>query len=161
MRVLLMISNSNMAIRDSYSAVLRTHFSGWGVSNMSGMPTDPSSILKSFEVLVYELGPPSDPRRYQAVLKLLDEIEEEDGLRIVTHIEGTFRAGIVAQLESRGIVCVDEPFTPEAIIAALRRVAPRPRGSPEADRTARAASNSMGDRLRGLFRRRTSGGKGD
>jgi hypothetical protein len=160
MRVLLMISNSNMAIRDSYGTALRAQFPGWGVSNMSGMPSDPGSILKSFEVLVYELGAPSDPRRYQAILKLLDEIDKEDGLRIVTHIEGTFRAGIVAELESRGIVCVDEPFTQEAIVAALRRVAPRPRRSPEAGTATQAAANSMGNRLRGFFRRRNPGGDG-
>ncbi|GEM_PF-1527308 len=163
MRVLLMISNSNMAIREMYGAVLRAHFPGWGVSNMSGMPPNPGSILKSFEVLVYELGAPSDPQRYRAILKLLDEVDKEDGLRIVTHIEGTFRAGIVAELESRDIVCVGEPFTPEAIVEAFRRVAPPARGAPKAGTTTRAATGSAGGRLRGLFRRRTStsGGEGD
>jgi hypothetical protein len=156
MRVLLMISNSNMAIRERYSTVLRTHFPGLGVSNMSGLPTDPDSILKSFDVLVYELGAPDDPRRYQAILKLLGQLDKDTRLRIVTHIEGSFRAGIVAELESKEIVCVGEPFNQETIVEAFQRVAPRPRQA-RTSAAAGQAATSVGGRLRGLFRRRGSG----
>ena len=56
MRVLLMISNSNMPARELYGMVLRDRHPGWGIANMSGLPISPATIMKGFDVVVYELG---------------------------------------------------------------------------------------------------------
>ena len=70
MRVLLMISNSNMSVRELYGMVLRDRHPGWGISNMSGLPISPATIMKGFDVVVYELGAADDPQRYKAVRAL-------------------------------------------------------------------------------------------
>ena len=78
MRVLLMISNSNMSARELYGMVLRERHPGWGISNMSGLPISPATILKGFDVVVYELGAADDPRRYKAVLaRVLEDLVAE------------------------------------------------------------------------------------
>lgn len=157
MRVLMMISNNNMGVRAVYTSVLQSRFPGWGLSHMSGLPPNPAYILKAYDVLVYELGKPDDPSRYKATLALWDELKELQTIRMVTHIEGPYREGIVAELQQRGIVCVDTPFTPQAIADALDRVAPQRRGK---ERTAASREDapapgpSPGGRLRGLFRSR-------
>lgn len=150
MRVLMMISNSNMAARELYTLVLRERFPGWGISHMSGLPPNPGYIVKGFNVLLYELGAPDDPRRYKAVLALHDEIKEIDWVRLVTRIEGPYRDGIVAELESKGVICVGAPFSPQTIAEALQRAAPRPRAAPD-------SGPGLGMRLRGLFRRDKDG----
>ena len=91
MRVLLMISNSNMSAREIYGMVLRERHPGWGISNMSGLPISPATILKGFDVVVYELGAADDPRRYKAVLALWEEVKELGSLRMITPT--TFRRG--------------------------------------------------------------------
>lgn len=146
MRVLMIVSNSNMAVRELYTQVLREHFPGWGVSHMSGLPSDPLGIVSAFEAVIYELGTADDPRRYKAVLALWEEIKGRP-IHVVTHIEGPFREGVVAELEAQGIVCVGTPFTPQAVAEALRRVAPqRPVRAP------RERGQGLGERVRGLFR---------
>ena len=150
MRVLLMISNSNMSTRELYGMVLRERHPGWGISNMSGLPISPATILKGFDVVVYELGAADDPRRYKAVLALWEEVKELGRLRMITHIEGPYREGIVAELEGQGIICVGAPFTPETIAVAFERVAP-PR---KATATPQERGPGLGHRLRGLFRRK-------
>ena len=149
MRVLLMISNSNMSARELYGMVLRERHPGWSISNMSGLPISPATILKGFDVVVYELGAADDPRRYKAVLALWEEVKELGRLRMITHVEGPYREGIVAELERQGVICVGAPFTPETIAAAYERVAP-PR---KATASPKDSGPGLGDRLRGLFRR--------
>lgn len=149
MRVLLMISNSNMAARELYTRVLRAQFPGWGLSNMSALPPGAGHIIKGFDVLVYELGAPDDPQRYKSLLALHDEIKPLETVRVITRIEGPYREGIVAELEGRGIVCEAAPFEPETVAAAFRRVAPQPRqAAPTHERP------GLGQRLRGLLQRR-------
>lgn len=145
MRILLMISNSNVAARELYGLVLREKYPGWGISNMSGLPSNPASIIQAYDAMVYEIGPANDPKRYQAVLALWNEIKES-GTRMITHIEGPFREGVVAELEAQGVVCVEAPFTPETVAAALQRVAPAPKQRKDHGR--------RGGLLGGLFRRR-------
>ncbi len=178
MRVLLMVSNSNMGVRELYTTVLREDFPGWGVSAMSGLPSNPGSIVSSFDVLVYELNKPDDPRRFKDIQALWAEIKDGPA-RMVTHIEGPYREGIVSQLESQGVVCVATPFGPETVGAAIAAAAPAPRASRRRGKIAEAgeqvgagelreaaasrdgagASNGVGagsgwgGRLRGLFRR--------
>jgi hypothetical protein len=149
MRVLLMISNSNMSVRELYGTVLRERHPGWGISNMSGPPINPATIMKGFDVVVYELGAADDPRRYRAVLALWDEVKELGTVRMITHIEGPYREGVVDELESQGVMCVGAPFTLEAIAEAFERVAP-PRKEPA---TPKESGPGLGARLRGLLRR--------
>jgi len=162
MRVLLMISNSNVSVRELYGLVLRERHPTWGVSQMSGLPSNPAPIVQAYEALVYEMGAANDPKRYKAVQALWDELKESGKTRIITHIEGPFREGVVAELESQGVVCVDAPFTPENVVAAFARVAPASKqqrkdskdskdrkGSPERDK----AEGGHG-LFRGLLRRR-------
>jgi hypothetical protein len=150
MRVLLMISNSNMSVRELYGMVLRERHPGWGISNMSGLPISPATIMKGFDVVVYELGAADDPSRYKAVLALWEEVKELGRLRMITHVEGPYREGIVAELEGQGVICVGAPFTPATIAEAFARVAP-PRRVPA---TQKNSGPSLGHRLRGLFRRK-------
>ena len=150
MRVLLMISNSNMSVRELYAMVLRERHPGWGISNMSGLPISPATIMKGFDVVVYELGAADDPQRYKAVRALWEEVKDLGRLRMVTHVEGPYREGIVAELESQGVICVGAPFTPETIAGAFDRVAPRRK----ATATPKVSGPGLGDRLRGLFRRK-------
>ena len=150
MRVLLMISNSNMSARELYGMVLRERHPGWGISNMSGLPISPATIMKGFDVVVYELGAADDPRRYKDVLALWEEAKDLRRLRMITHIEGPFREGIVAELESQGVICVGAPFTPETIATAFERVAPQRK----ATATPKESGPGLGGRLRGLFRRK-------
>lgn len=152
MRVLMMISNSNMAVREVYTLVLRERFPGWGLSNMSGMPPGAAGIINSFDVVIYELGAPDDPRRYQAILSLVDLLGAEVSRPIVTHIEGTFREGVVAELEGRGVIVVGVPFSPDTIAEALKRAVPTAT-TPKAGEQA-PPDSGFGGRLRGLFRRR-------
>ena len=147
MRVLLMISNSNMAARELYTRVLREQFPGWGLSNMSALPPGAGHIIKSFDVLVYELGAPDDPQRYKSLLALHDEIKPLETVGVITRIEGPYREGIVAELEGRGIVCVAAPFGTETVAAAFQRLAPPQRASS-------GPRPGLGERLRGLFQRR-------
>lgn len=148
MRVLMMISNSNMAVRELYTQILREQFPGWGVSHMSALPSNALGIVSGYDAVIYEIGPADDPRRYKAVLALWEEIKGRP-IHIVTHIEGPFREGVVAELEEQGIVCVGSPFTPQAVTEALRRVAPqRPARAP------RERGQGLGERMRGLFRRK-------
>ncbi len=118
MRVLLMISNRNMAVRELYTAMLGSRYPGWGLSHMSGPPISPATIAKGFDVLIYELGAPDDPKRYRELLALWEQIKEL-GIRVITHIEGPYREGVVAELAGQGIIVVEEPFTPEHVVAAL------------------------------------------
>jgi len=159
MRVLLMISNSNVSVRELYGLVLRERHPTWGVSQMSGLPSNPAPIVQAYEALVYEMGAANDPKRYKAVQALWGELKESGKTRIITHIEGPFREGVVAELESQGVVCVDAPFTPENVAAAFARVAPASKqqrkdrkdrkGSPDRDK----AEGGHG-LFHGLFRRR-------
>src|SRR5437588_11918052 len=103
MRILMMISNNNMAVREVYTSVLQSRFPGWGISHMSGLPPNPGYILKAYDVLIYELGKPDDARRYKAILALWDELKDLQSVRIVTHIEGPYREGVVAELAEQGV----------------------------------------------------------
>ncbi len=156
MRVLLMISNSNVAAREFYGLVLRERYPAWGVSQMSGLPSNPAPIVQAYEALVYEMGAANDPKRYKVVQALWDELKESGKTRLITHIEGPFREGVVAELESQGVVCVDAPFTPDNVAAALARVAPATKQQRKDRRESLAQDKAEGGRglLRGLFRRR-------
>lgn len=160
MRILMMISNSNVAVREIYGMALREGHPNWSVSHMSGLPPDAGPIVTSYDALIYEIGSANDPRRYKAVLALWDEIKGSGATRLITHIEGSFSEGIVAELEGQGVVCVGAPFTPETVAAALARIAPTPRKGKEPKGTQGAkeqpAQGESGDHglFRGLFRRR-------
>src|SRR5438874_2258435 len=91
MRVLLMISNSNMPARELYGRVLRDRHPAWGISNMSGLPISPATIMKGFDVVVYDLGAADDPRRYRAVLALWAEVKDPGTQRMSTHVGGPYR----------------------------------------------------------------------
>jgi len=156
MRVLMMISNSNTPVRELYGMALRDHYPNWSLSNMSGLPSNPGPIVGAYDALIYELGAANDPTRYKAALALWDEVKESGATRMVTHIEGPFRDGVVAELEGQGIVCVGAPFTPENVAAALDRIAPTPRKRKGAGESSRkeAETGERGGLFRGLFRRR-------
>ena len=146
MRVLLMISNSNMGVRQLYGQVLRQSFPTWGISNMSGFPISPATIVKGFDIVVYELGAADDPRRFKDLEALWNDVKDILDVRFVTHVEGPHREDIVAELEGQGIVCVGAPFSPEAIAATFAMLTPR-------SHIQRAQGPRLGERLRGLFRR--------
>ncbi len=149
MRVLLMISNANTSARELYTAALRRYQPAWGISNMSGLPSDAASIVRGFDLLVYELGRPDDARRHGAVSALWDELRPLESTKIVTHVEGPLSLDVAADLEARGIICVQAPLGLETIAAALSRAAPpkRPPAAPD---------GGIGRRLRSLFTRRPS-----
>lgn len=150
MRVLLMISNRNMAVRALYTAVLSSRHPGWGLSHMSGPPISPATIAKGYDVLVYELDAPGDPKRYRDLLALWEQINEL-GIRVITHIEGPYREGVTAELAERGIIVVEEPFTLEHVAAALERAAPPPRKRRKEQADGEPERRGL---LRGLFRRK-------
>ncbi len=166
MRVLLMIGNANMGAREVYASVLRERYPGWGVSNMSALPSNPAPIVKGYNAIVYEMLPADDPRRYRAALGLWEEIKGLDTTKVITRIEGPFREGIVAELEGQGVIVVGAPFSLQAVAEAFERVAPPPPRSGKRDRdkdrdrgkdkdNATTADDrrggGLGRRLRGLF----------
>ena len=161
MRLLMMISNNNIAVREIYGMALRERYPTWSVSHMSGLPPDAGPIVTSYDALIYEIGAESDPRRYKPALALWDDIKGSGATRMITHIEGAFSEGIVAELEGQGIICVAAPFTPENAGAALARIAPAPaprkgkeaKGAKERPTPAEGAqAGESGGRGRGLFR---------
>ncbi len=159
MRFLMMITNNNVAVREIYGMALRERYPGWGVSHMSALPPSAGPIVAAYDALIYEIGAANDPKRYKAVLALREELQGSGSkTRIVTHIEGPFREGVVAELEGQGVVCVDAPFTPENVAAALARIAPAPKKGKETKPAKGPApeGDAAGGRglFRGLFRRR-------
>lgn len=154
MRVLLIIDNANMAAQEMYNMVLRDSFPGWGVSRMSGLPRSPDAILRGYTAAIYEIGKPDDPRRYRGALALWEEIKPLGTVKMLTHIEGPYSDGIVAELEEQGIVCIASPFGPTTIQAALESVAPpvRRRGA-RAEESGEKEAATRGSFLRSLFRR--------
>ena len=155
MRVLLMITNNNVAVREIYGMALRAHHPNWGLSHMSALPSNTGPIVSAYDALIYEIGAANDPKRYKAVLALWDELKGSGATRLVTHIEGPFREGVVAELEAQGVVCVGAPFTPDNVAAALARIAPVPKKRKEPKEPSAPGDEAGGCGLfRGLFRRR-------
>lgn len=87
-RILMMISNANVSIREVYTVVVQNDLPGWGVSYMSGLPDNPLSILAAFDVLIWELGQADAPDRLLALRTLARQLHEV-GARtiIVSHVE--------------------------------------------------------------------------
>jgi hypothetical protein len=118
MRVLLMISNNQMSLRELYTAVLDTHPAGWVTSFMSGMPSDAASIVGGYDAVVYELGAPNIQDRVTTALSLA-----KGRVPVITHVEGREAPQWTQELTHAGVEVVANPVTSTHISEALDRLA--------------------------------------
>jgi hypothetical protein len=114
MRMLLMISNNNMSLRELYTMVFDNHPSGWGTSFMSGMPNDVESIISGYDAITFELGPADSVDRLAAIRRL-----RRAGATVLTHIEGRLLGEHDQELRSSGAFIVANPVNGANISAAL------------------------------------------
>lgn len=114
MRMLLLINNRQMGLRERYTTVLDSHAGGWITSFMSGMPGDLESIASGYNAVIFELGDPNSEERIAAVKRL-----RLAGVSVVTHLEGRVAATGVSELAAVGAVLVQLPVTSEHIQSAL------------------------------------------
>lgn len=141
MRMLLMISNNNMSLRELYTMVLDSHPTGWVTSFMSGMPADVDAILSGYDAVIYELGAADSPDRVDVVKRM-----RSGGAQVITHVEGRQAAQRTEELESAGALVVANPLSPTHVSAAIDQLA---------DRLRRPGGNrrriGFGERLRRMF----------
>jgi hypothetical protein len=155
-RVLLMISNNNVALRELYDAVLRNEFPGWRVSYMTAMPERHLEIMAGYTLIVYELGRADDPRRIEAVRALGDQLRDHRDTILYTHLEGLLPDDVVADLAAHNARAGTGPVSWQGLAADLRAAAaPRDAGAPgRGAREERArAGRGLLDRVQDLFRR--------
>ena len=140
MRMLLLISNNNMSLRELYSMMLDAHPGGWLTSFMSGLPAGVESIAAGYDAMIYELGP-ADKEERVAVVKRL----RAAGKPMITHVEGRQAAQRADELRAAGATVIPNPVTGERITEALDAVTATLRPP------RRAGRGGLGTRLRGLF----------
>lgn len=161
-QVLLMISNSNLGLRELYTAVLSNEFPGWRVSFMTGLPERAVEIMAGYDLVIYELGKPDDPRRIETVRLLGDQLHESTATRLFTHLEGFLAADTVSDLAAHHVHALTGTLTWQDLATALRvyKVVPdKPKatnrggntgGTPDA-----GSSGGLLGRMQGFFRRDT------
>ena len=120
MRMLLMISNQQMSLRERYTAILDAHPDGWLTSFMSGMSGDGVSTAGGYAAVIFELGPADGEERVSQVRTLLDA-----GIIVLTHLEGRIAAQGTADLQAAGAIVLPAPVTPAGIREALDPLAAR------------------------------------
>ena len=124
MRILLMISNQNMGIRDTYTSVLKRDFPGWGMSHMSGLPSDPTSIIGGFDAVIYEMFVADDPRQYKGAKALWSELKIGHTTPLITHVEGPYRDASASDLRADGVTIVGTPFNAASVSLAFQSISP-------------------------------------
>jgi len=120
MRMLLMIGNQQMSLRERYTAILDAHPDGWLTSFMSGMPGDVVSTASGYAAVIFELGPPDGEERIAQVRTLLDA-----GIIVVTHLEGRIAFQGTTALQAAGAIVIPAPVTAAGIREALDLLAAR------------------------------------
>jgi hypothetical protein len=156
-RVLLMISNSNVTLRELYTAVLSNEFPGWRVSFMTAMPERHLEIMAGYSLIIYELGRADDPARLDAVRALGDQLRDYRGTVLYTHLEGLLPDDAVADLSAHNVHAGAGPMSWQGLAADLRAATAPP---PDA-LAGRAATPGLLGRLQGLFRRDGAGNAKD
>jgi hypothetical protein len=141
MRMLLMISNNNMSLRELYTIVLDNHTAGWITSFMSGLPEGVESLVVGYDAIIYELGPADREDRVAVVQRLL-----RTGKPVITHVEGRQAAQRGAALRESGAYVVANPVTDARIAETLDALVKAVRG-PSAVRRP-----GIGARMRRLLR---------
>ncbi|HWE60094.1 MAG TPA: hypothetical protein VHB98_00130 [Chloroflexota bacterium] len=142
MRMLLIISNNNMSLRELYTMMLDNHTAGWITSFMSGLPEDVESIAAGYDAVIYELGPADREDRVAAVRRLLST-----GRPVITHLEGRQAGQRAQELTGAGAYVVPNPVTSariEEVLDAITTKLRRPRR--------RAPREGIGARFRRLLR---------
>jgi hypothetical protein len=114
MRMLLMVSNDHMPLRELYTLAVDNQQGGWATSFMSGLPVGAESIVAGFDAVVYELGAPDSPGRVDEVKALL-----RSGVRVVTHVEGRESDAKADDLRAAGAYVIPHPVTIAAVAEAL------------------------------------------
>jgi hypothetical protein len=114
MRMLLMISNNNMSLRELYTMVFDNHPSGWGTSFMSGMPADVESIISGYDAITFEIGPADKPERLEAIKRL-----RRAGAQVLTHVDGRLQADRLQDVAATGAFIVANPVNGAHISEAL------------------------------------------
>lgn len=114
MRMLLMVSNNQMALRELYTVALDSHSAGWATSFMSGQPSGMDSIASGFDAVVYELGSAETAERVRAVKGL-----RRNGIEAITHVEGREAAAWTTELHEAGALVVPHPITVAGITETL------------------------------------------
>lgn len=120
MRMLLMISNQQMSLRERYTTMLDRHPAGWITSFMSGMPGEAEAIVAGYDAVVFELGAPDREERLRTTRQLL-----ATGVPVLTHLEGRLAAQQSSDLTASGAIVIPMPLTSEHIQAALDEVTAR------------------------------------
>src|SRR6185312_9983869 len=100
-RMLLMVSNDHMSLRELYTLAVDNQPGGWATSFMSGLPSSAEAIVAGFDAVVYELGAPDSPGRVDEVKALL-----RSGVKVITHVEGRDSAAKVDDLRAAGAFVV-------------------------------------------------------
>jgi hypothetical protein len=114
MRMLLMISNNNMSMRELFTMVFDNHPAGWGTSFMSGLPSAIEGIVSGYDAIAYEIGRADDPARVATVQTLL-----KAGATVLTHVEGRDVAERESQLRTSGAFLVSTPVNQQHIVEAM------------------------------------------
>jgi hypothetical protein len=140
MRMLVMVSNNHMTLREIYTLAVENHRAGWATSFMSGLPAGADSIVAGFDAVVYELGAPADLDRVAAVKSLLGV-----GARVITHVEGRDADARADELRAVGAQVVAHPVTPAGVDAALDVLAAQSKGKTDRKRV------GFGERIRRTF----------
>jgi len=114
MRMLLMVGNNQMSLRELYTLAVENHPAGWATSFMSGLPDGADSIVPAYDAVVYELGPPDSPRRVIDVKAL-----RRTGTPVITHLEGREAPARAEELRAAGAQIVPYPVTIDGVTQAL------------------------------------------
>ncbi|MGH2345162.1 MAG: hypothetical protein ACRDG4_08045 [Chloroflexota bacterium] len=140
MRMLVMVSNNHMSLRELYTLAAENHGAGWATSFMSGLPTGADSIVSGFDAVVYELGAPTDPARVDEVKVLL-----RAGAGVLTHVEGRDADARAEQLRAAGAQVIAHPVTMAGVSEALDALASQSRAGTDRKRV------GIGERIRRTF----------
>jgi hypothetical protein len=140
MRMLLMVSNDHMSLRELYTLAVDNQQGGWATSFMSGLPSGAESIVAGFDAVVYELGAPDRPGRVDEVKALL-----RSGVKVVTHVEGRDSAAKVDDLQAAGAFVVPHPVTIAGVTAVLDALVAKSKSKGGTNRV------GFGERLRRTF----------
>lgn len=118
MRMLLMVTNNQMSLRELYTLAVENHSAGWATSFMSGFPEGVESIVSAYDAIIYELGPPDSPRRVSDLKAL-----RRTGTPVLTHLEGREAPARAEELRAAGVQIVPFPVTVAGITQALDALA--------------------------------------
>ncbi|HVA91560.1 MAG TPA: hypothetical protein VNL71_17160 [Chloroflexota bacterium] len=114
MRMLLMVTNNQMSLRELYTLAVENHRAGWATSFMSGLPGGAEAIVSAYDAVVYELGPADSAQRMTEVKAL-----RRAGTPVITHLEGREAAARTEELRAVGAQVIPHPVTIEGITQAL------------------------------------------